>query len=83
MSEPAFPSLVALLLHRARHQPHDVAYVFLVDGEQQSETITYLQMHQQVQRLAAWLRAVEPRAEAAGLLFPPGLRFIEALFGCF
>ena len=83
MSAPPCTTLVALLQHRAQQQPHAVAYVFLLDGERQTEQITYLQLHQQAQRLAARLQALDPPAQAAGLLYPPGLRFIEALFGCF
>jgi len=80
----AFPcqTLVDLLRCRARHQPAEVAYVFLTDGELEAEEITYRQLDQQASRIGAWLQACEPEAEAVGLLFTPGLPFIAAFFGC-
>ncbi|MFS6826502.1 cytochrome P450 [Cyanobium sp. ATX-6F1] len=75
-------TLVDLLRYRARHQPECVAYVFLSDGEREAEEITYLQLDQQARRIGAWLQVCEPGSEAVGLLYQPGLSFIEAFFGC-
>ncbi|MCP9916665.1 fatty acyl-AMP ligase [Cyanobium sp. ATX 6F1] len=59
-----------------------MAYVFLSDGEREAEEITYLQLDQQARRIGAWLQVCEPGSEAVGLLYQPGLSFIEAFFGC-
>ncbi len=82
LDERPFKTLVDLLRYRARYQPECVAYVFLSDGEREAEEITYLQLDQQARRIGAWLQLCEPHAEAVGLLYQPGLRFIEAFFGC-
>lgn len=77
-----FQTLGELLRYRARHQPVHLAYVFLSDGELEAEEITYGQLDQQARRIGAWLQARDPQAGAAALLYTPGLRFIEAFFGC-
>ena len=77
-----FQTLGELLRYRARHQPADLAYVFLTDGELEAEEITYGQLDQQARTIGAWLQAQDPQPRAAALLYPPGLRFIEAFFGC-
>lgn len=82
LEERPFKNLVDLLRYRARYQPECVAYVFLTDGEREAEEITYLQLDQQARRLGAWLQLCELQSEAVGLLYQPGLRFIEAFFGC-
>ncbi len=82
LDERPFKTLVDLLRYRARYQQEFVAYVFLSDGEREAEEITYLQLDQQARRLGAWLQLCEPHSEAVGLLYQPGLRFIEVFFGC-
>ncbi len=80
--EQACSTLVDLLCYRARSQPEGVAYVFLRDGERQEEAITYLQLERQARRIGASLQGLEVHSEAVGLLYHPGLGFIEAFFGC-
>jgi acyl-CoA synthetase (AMP-forming)/AMP-acid ligase II len=81
MPEPT--TLVDLLQQRAANQGNDVAYTFLVDGEAEGPRVTYAALDRTARRIAAELiaRGVMP-GERALLLYPPGLDFIAAFFGC-
>ena len=75
-------NLVALVQHRALHQPHDIAFTYLVDGETQEVHITNQQLDQQARAIGAWFQQHGWMGERALLLYPPGLEFIAAFFGC-
>lgn len=75
-------TLVELLRRRAELQPDRTAYRFLVDGEDEELALTYAQLDARARAVAAVLgQQVAPGARAA-LLYPPGLDFVVALFGC-
>lgn len=76
------PTLVELLRHRASYQPNEQAFVFLVDGESETVEITYAELDRQARRLAAQLINMDLQGERALLLYPAGLEFIIAFFGC-
>lgn len=75
-------TLVELLRHRAEHQPDDLAFIYLVDGESEEQPITYRELDRQARAIAAWLQTHGLVGERALLLYPPGLDFIAAFFGC-
>ena len=75
-------NLVDLIRHRVRHQPEDAAFVFLVDGEDEQVVLTYRQLDKQARAIGAWLESLGLQGERALLLYPAGLEFIEAFFGC-
>jgi acyl-CoA synthetase (AMP-forming)/AMP-acid ligase II len=75
-------SLVELLRSRSAEQPHDVAYTFLRDGEDESEWITYEALDRRSRAIAARLQARCRAGDRALLLYPPGLEFISAFFAC-
>jgi len=56
--------------------------MFLADGEDDEVTLTYRQLDIQARAVAAKLQAIGMTGERALLLFPPGLEFISAFFGC-
>ncbi len=76
-------TLVDLLRFRASEEPTKVAYTFLVDGEREGARITYADLDRSARAIAATLRdgGVQP-GDRALLLYPPGLDFIGAFFGC-
>src|SRR5487761_1226285 len=76
------PTLVELLRHRARHHGSRTAYIFLVDGETEEAPITYAELDRQARAIAAWLQSLDLGGQRALLLFPAGLEFIAAFFGC-
>ncbi|MDA7977592.1 MAG: aminotransferase class I/II-fold pyridoxal phosphate-dependent enzyme [Pirellulales bacterium] len=75
-------TLVDLVRHRAHHLPDEVAFTFLVDGENEQIHITYWELERQARAIAARLQAMNLAGERALLLYPPGLEFISAFFGC-
>jgi len=75
-------NLVELLRHRARCQPKDIAFTYLVDGEDEQVHITYEELDRQARAIGAWLESYDLVGERALLLYPAGLEFIAAFFGC-
>ncbi|HEU4596772.1 MAG TPA: AMP-binding protein, partial [Pyrinomonadaceae bacterium] len=75
-------TLVELLAHRADAEPERVAYTFLADGEAEEIRLSYAGLHERAQAVAAMLGGHVKRGERVLLLYPPGLEFISAFFGC-
>ncbi|HCF29538.1 MAG TPA: AMP-dependent synthetase, partial [Cyanobacteria bacterium UBA11049] len=75
-------TLVNLLRDRAIQHPNQVPYTFLVDGETESFSLTYKKLDEKVRAIAALLQSRKASGERALLLYPPGLEFIAAFFGC-
>ena len=67
-------NLVELLRHRARCQAEDVAFTYLVDGENEQIRLSYLELDAQARAIGAWLESLDlsgERAAPAGLTPPP------------
>ncbi|CAG0933466.1 nonribosomal peptide synthetase DhbF [Thermoflexales bacterium] len=77
-----FTTLVELLHWRALHQPEQLAYTFLLDGEAEEVSFTYQGLDQQARAIGAKLQALGAKGERALLLYTPGLEYIAAFFGC-
>jgi acyl-CoA synthetase (AMP-forming)/AMP-acid ligase II len=75
-------TLVDILQFRAQSQPDSTAYTFLQDGETQSISLTYRELDRKAQAIASQLQSMHLTASRALLLYPPGLEFIAAFFGC-
>ncbi|HEV2705790.1 MAG TPA: AMP-binding protein, partial [Pyrinomonadaceae bacterium] len=81
-SPPEFSSLVELLRRRALRQPDEVGYIFLVDGETEQIQLTYGELDRKARAIAALLQSSHAVGERALLLYPSGLDYIAAFFGC-
>jgi acyl-CoA synthetase (AMP-forming)/AMP-acid ligase II len=77
-----FSSLVALLAKRAETQPDARAYIFLSDRGAEEAVLTFRELHDAARALAARLGEVTRPGDRAMLVFPPGLEFVVAFFGC-
>jgi amino acid adenylation domain-containing protein len=75
-------TLVGLLRKRADDLADHPAFIFLVDGETESCELTYGELDRRARAIAAWLQSLGARGERAILLYPPGLDYIAAFFGC-
>jgi acyl-CoA synthetase (AMP-forming)/AMP-acid ligase II len=75
-------TLVELLDARADERPSGLAYVFLRDGEVEDARWTWGDVRRRSLAVAARLRASVADGERALLLYPAGLDFIAAFFGC-
>lgn len=75
-------NLVDLLRHRALHQGSDRGFTFLVDGEDEEVTLSYAQLDRRARAIGAILQSMDLAGERALLLYPAGLDFVAAFFGC-
>lgn len=74
--------LVAHLQALARACPDALAYVYLEDGEREGARLTFSDLDRRARAIAARLQGLAPRHARALLLYPPGLDYVEAFFGC-
>jgi acyl transferase domain-containing protein/acyl-CoA synthetase (AMP-forming)/AMP-acid ligase II/acyl carrier protein len=80
--ESAPDTLTALLTARALRQPDNLAFAFLADGETVKQRLTFAELDQQARQIAGLLRDQDVTGEPVLLLYPPGLDYIAAFFGC-
>ena len=71
-----------LIQQRANYQPDKTAYIFLQNGEIETDRLNYSQLYQQSRAIAAYLQTSLSKGDRAILLYPPGLDFITAFYGC-
>ncbi|WP_248277637.1 non-ribosomal peptide synthetase/type I polyketide synthase [Brasilonema sp. UFV-L1] len=78
-----FSTFLDILQYRAIHQSEQIAYTFLINGETESVSLTYQELERKAQAIAVRLQdRVKVPGSRVLLLFPPGLDFITAFFGC-
>ncbi|MGK7908963.1 MAG: fatty acyl-AMP ligase [Synechococcus sp.] len=76
-------TFVDLLHHQSSSNPHRIAYKFLKHGgDKQSSTVTYQEIAQQAQAIAAELQQHHPAGSRALLLYQPGINYVAAFLGC-
>ncbi len=78
---PPTSNLVDCLRYWSEQQPDDVAY-YLTDGEDDEIRLTFAELDQHARALGSQFQEMGMQGERALLLFPPGLEFIKAFFGC-
>jgi acyl-CoA synthetase (AMP-forming)/AMP-acid ligase II len=81
VAEASFASLVDLLRLRAAAQADDVAYIFLPDRGD-AISLTFGELYGRALAVAQRVAGRGQKGDRAALLFPPGLDFIVAFFGC-
>ena len=64
-------------------QPDNIAFRFLDKEDDDPETITYSQLDERARAIAAKLVSQGYAGERALLMYPPGLEFVAAFFGCY
>ncbi|MBD2682800.1 MULTISPECIES: non-ribosomal peptide synthetase/type I polyketide synthase [Nostoc] len=75
-------NIIDILHNRALHQPDQKGFIFLQDGERESNSLTYKQLEQEARAIAIQLQSLNATNSRALLIYPPGLEFITAFFGC-
>jgi acyl-CoA synthetase (AMP-forming)/AMP-acid ligase II/acyl carrier protein len=81
-SNTNFSNLVELLRYRALHQPNKTAFTYLKNEEGLESTLTYQQLDAKARTIAVYLQNISTPGERVLLLYPPGLDYIAAFFGC-
>lgn len=83
---PTFPdhptSLIDVLRGQARRYPERVAFSFLRDDTEHVDCLTYGDLDRGARAIAAELQQLDASGERILLLYPPGLAFVTAFFGC-
>lgn len=74
--------IIDLLDQRATATPDQLAYIYLIDGEKNEQSITYGELARQAKALAYQLQKSGGAEQPVALLLPQGLSFIVAFFGC-
>jgi acyl-CoA synthetase (AMP-forming)/AMP-acid ligase II len=75
-------SLPALLALRSVNEPDAPAFVYLRNGEDAADGVTYAQLHRDVLARAAALADRRMTGHAAVLMYPTGLEFVRSWLGC-
>ena len=75
-------TLVELLRWRATNFSDYRAYTYLKDGETDELLMTYADLDQRARAIGAWLQSLGAKGERALLIYPPGIDYIVAFFGC-
>jgi amino acid adenylation domain-containing protein len=77
-----FSTIVELLRNRSSQQAKQLSYTFLADGETESDRLTYQELDRCSRAIASQLQSLGLSGERALLLYPPGLEYLAAFFGC-
>jgi acyl transferase domain-containing protein/acyl-CoA synthetase (AMP-forming)/AMP-acid ligase II/NADPH:quinone reductase-like Zn-dependent oxidoreductase/acyl carrier protein/NADP-dependent 3-hydroxy acid dehydrogenase YdfG len=78
----SFRSLTARLREHAVRWPDKAAFTFLANGESEQERLTFRELDERVDTLAARLAIDHAPGERALLLYPAGLEFVVAFLAC-
>jgi acyl-CoA synthetase (AMP-forming)/AMP-acid ligase II len=76
-------TLIDILKLRAQKTPNKIAYIYLLDGENEEVFTTYNELDRKARIIATSLFRADMKGERALMLYPPGPEFIFALYGCF
>lgn len=77
-----FSSVIALLQGQAAAQPEHTAFVFLEDGEAEGGRISYRELDLRARQLAAQLLELGQKGERVVIMYPSGIEYLVAFFGC-
>ena len=80
--KPPTTSFVHRLRYWLDEQPEQMAFSFLIDGDVNATSYSYLELDRRARIIAQRLQAMGMEGERALLLYPPGLDFVAGFFGC-
>src|SRR5689334_24884712 len=75
-------SFVHLLRQRALDQPEQQIYSFLCDGENEEASLSYGELDLRARAIAGRLQSEGVAGDRVLLVYPAGLEYIAAFFGC-
>ena len=74
--------LIRVLRRHADERPRQPAFVPLLDGQADHDSLTYAQLDRRARAIAARLQDMGSAGERVLLVYPFGLDFVTAFFGC-
>src|SRR5512133_1960315 len=75
-------NLIHMLHRHTEERPDQPAFVYLLDGQSEQAVLTYAQVDRRARAIAARLQEMGLTGQRVLLVYPPGLDFITAFFGC-
>ena len=75
-------NMIDLLRGMVAQHPDRLVYRFIHDDDSEPATVTYSELDRRARAIGAWLESFGASGERALLLYPPGLDYIAAFFGC-
>lgn len=75
-------SVIDLLRQAADSRPDQVGYTFLLNDGLEEVSVTYRELDHQARSIAGYLQSLKLRGSPVLLLYPAGLEYIAAFFGC-
>jgi acyl-CoA synthetase (AMP-forming)/AMP-acid ligase II/acyl carrier protein len=75
-------TLIEMLRSRAQDRPEQRAYTFLIDGEEEEISLSCAELNRRARAIGALLQEHGASGERVLLLYPPGLEFMPAFWGC-
>ncbi|WP_078393736.1 fatty acyl-AMP ligase [Shouchella patagoniensis] len=75
-------TLIDVLENKVETSPHYTIFQWLQNGEKEGQTLSYKELEQNAKAIASVLQGMNLEGESALLLYPSGLDFISAFFGC-
>jgi acyl-CoA synthetase (AMP-forming)/AMP-acid ligase II/7-keto-8-aminopelargonate synthetase-like enzyme/acyl carrier protein len=75
-------NLIRTLRSHAEESPDQPAFIHLLNGQSNQAVLTYDQLEQRARAIAAHLQNMGFAGQRVLLVYPPGLDFITAFFGC-
>jgi acyl transferase domain-containing protein/acyl-CoA synthetase (AMP-forming)/AMP-acid ligase II/acyl carrier protein/NAD(P)-dependent dehydrogenase (short-subunit alcohol dehydrogenase family) len=70
------------LQHYSCLHPDKKAFSFLANGEEEEDCFSYRMLDDRAKAIAARLQEVKAEGTRVILLYPPGIEYVAALFGC-
>ncbi|MFC1759325.1 AMP-binding protein, partial [Planctomycetota bacterium] len=80
--DPPISTLANRLRYWVEQTPDQLAYVFLMDGENDDTRLTFADLDRRASAIGAMLQREGLSGKQVMLLFPPGPEFIESFYGC-
>jgi len=80
-SMPTASLITAILRRRCEETPGAVGFTYQ-SGDEPRQSLTYAQLDRRARSIAAWLQSQGLSGERVLIVYPSGLDFIAALFGC-
>jgi acyl-CoA synthetase (AMP-forming)/AMP-acid ligase II len=74
--------LVDVLCQRAREARDKTVLLFLEQGEEEKDKLTYGDLDRDARKIASFLLSISKPGERALLIYPSGLDFVRAFYGC-
>ena len=80
---PSRETFADVLRNRAACEPDAVAYTYLLDGLREDASLSNAGLYQAARAVATEIEERGATGAPVLLMFPPGLAFVSALYGCF